>query len=81
MGHRLFKRRAGQDAQASEFAATVVSVPYVEPGPAANSALLPDIDLNPNNEAGTAAKPMLSSIGRYALKQQLGQGDPEPLAA
>jgi hypothetical protein len=74
VGHRLFKRRAGQDAQASEFAATVVSVPYVEPGPAANSALLPDIDIDPSSEAGTAAQPTLSSIGRYALKQQLGQG-------
>ena len=74
MGHRLFKRRADQDAQASEFAATVVSVPYVEPGPAANSAMLADIDIDPSSEAGTAAQPTLSSIGRYALKQQLGQG-------
>jgi len=75
----LFKRRAEQDAVASEFAATVVSVPYVEPGPAANSAVLADIDIDPSSEpgsgeAGTAAQPTLSSIGRYALKQQLGQG-------
>jgi len=60
----LFKRRAGQDARASEFAATVVSVPCVEPGPDANSA----------EPADPAAQPTLSSIGRYALKQQLGQG-------
>jgi serine/threonine-protein kinase len=79
VGNRLFKRHAEQDAEASEFAATVVSVPYVEPGSAANSALLADIDLDPSSEPGiadsdTAAKPTLSSIGRYALKQQLGQG-------
>jgi len=33
VGHRLFKRRAEDDAEASEFAATVLSVPCVETGP------------------------------------------------
>ncbi len=77
----MFKRRADQDAQASEFAITVVSVPCMEtgPGPAADSAAPAEVDLSPSsepggNEAGTAARPTLSSIGRYALKQQLGQG-------
>ncbi len=84
MGHRLFKRRAEDEAEASEFAATVVSVPYVEtgPGPAPDSAV-PDVftDLGIDaavdpaaEDADSAAQPTLSSIGRYALKQQLGQG-------
>jgi hypothetical protein len=79
VGNRLFKRHTEQDAEASEFAATVVSVPYVEPDSAANSALLTDIDIDPScepsiSDASGAAQPTLSSIGRYALKQQLGQG-------
>jgi serine/threonine protein kinase len=69
----LFKRRAEQDAEASEFAVTVVSVPCAEP------PLPADIDIDPGSELGpaegdAAARPTLSSIGRYALKQQLGQG-------
>ena len=69
----MFKRRAEQDAEASEFAATVVSVPCAEP------AVLAEVDIDPSSEpaivdSDTAAKPTLSSIGRYALKQQLGQG-------
>ena len=82
MGHSLFKRRAVDEAEASEFAATVVSVPYFETGPVPNSAV-PDVftelgvdsAIDPAAEAGdTATQPTLSSIGRYALKQQLGQG-------
>ena len=84
VGHRLFKRRAEDEAEASEFAATVVSVPYaeLEPGPAPDSAV-PDVftDLGTDaaadpaaEDAHSAAQPTLSSIGRYALKQQLGQG-------
>lgn len=66
MGHRLFKRRAEHEAEASEFAATVVSVPCDEalPACAANDVDIPTDD----------AAPALPSIGRYALKQPLGQG-------
>jgi serine/threonine-protein kinase len=84
VGHSLFKRRIEEEAEASEFAATVVSVPYFETrlGPPPDSAV-PDVftDLGVDSaidpaadEAGSAAQPTLSSIGRYALKQQLGQG-------
>ncbi len=80
----LFKHRAEGDSETSEFAATVVSVPYFEADslPAPDSAV-PDVctDFGADSgneahvdEADTAAKPTLSSIGRYALKQQLGQG-------
>jgi eukaryotic-like serine/threonine-protein kinase len=77
----LFKRRADDEAEASAFAATVVSIPY-ETGPAPDSAV-PDVftelgldsGSDPSAEdADSAARPTLSSIGRYALKQQLGQG-------
>ena len=84
MGHRLFKRRTEEDAVISEFAATVVSVPCVEtgPGPAADSAMAElfneqGLDAAPGPAAGdvqSAVHPTLSSIGRYALKQPLGQG-------
>jgi hypothetical protein len=75
----LFKRRAEQDAEASEFAATVASVPCVEtvPGSAAPVSMpdvLAELGLDPADETDTAARPTLSSIGRYALKQPLGQG-------
>jgi serine/threonine-protein kinase len=80
VGHHLFKRRAEDEAQASEFAATVVSVPCFETGlgPAPDSAV-PDVitELGMGSavdEADIVARPTLSSIGRYALKQQLGQG-------
>jgi len=81
VGHRLFKRRAEDEAEASAFAATVVSIPY-ETGPVQDSAV-PDVFTelgldsasDPSAEdADSAARPTLSSIGRYALKQQLGQG-------
>jgi eukaryotic-like serine/threonine-protein kinase len=81
VGHRLFKRRAEDEAEASAFAATVVSIPY-ETGPAPDSAV-PDVFTElgldsgsdpPAEDADSAARPTLSSIGRYALKQQLGQG-------
>ena len=84
MGHRLFKRRADDEAVASEFAATVVSVPHVDtgPGPASDWAvpeLVARLRLQMSgaaaaDDAETAARPTLSNIGRYALKQQLGQG-------
>jgi serine/threonine-protein kinase len=84
VGHRLFKRRAEDDAEASEFAATVLSVPCVETGPApAPDSAVPDVitelgmdsAVDPAADGADAAtSPTLSSIGRYALKQQLGQG-------
>ena len=84
MGPSLFKHRVGSEPEASEFAATVVSVPCFETDsiPVVDSAVL-DLctdfgidsggDANPE-EASIAAAPTLSSIGRYALKQQLGEG-------
>ena len=92
MGHSLFKRRAEDEFVVSEFAATVVSVPYFEPAPwgampqpvaTAPDSAVPDVftdfgidsGSDPSaDDANTAAQPTLSSIGRYALKQQLGQG-------
>jgi eukaryotic-like serine/threonine-protein kinase len=82
VGNLLFKRRTEDEAEASAFAATVVSIPYAETGPAPDSAV-PDvlIELGVDSasdasaeDADNAARPTLSSIGRYALKQQLGQG-------
>ncbi len=78
----MFKRRAEDEAEASDFAATVVSIPSAETGPAQDSAV-PDVFTElgldspgdaSSDDADSAAKPTLSSIGRYALKQQLGQG-------
>lgn len=84
VGHSLFKRRADGEAAQSDFAATVVSVPHVElDSHAAPDSAVPDVftDLGADSageahgdEAESAAQPTLSSIGRYALKQQLGQG-------
>ena len=64
------------------FAATVVSVPYEDPSLPPDSAVpasVPGLEADsgvdlPGDEEATAARPTLSSIGRYALKQQLGQG-------
>ena len=65
----MFTRDAGQDAEASEFAATVVSVPYAETGPGlALEAAMPAGPAPADDHAE------LPSIGRYALKQPLGQG-------
>ncbi len=92
MGHSLFKRRGEDEADASEFAATVVSMPDFEPVPwgaapeaagAAPDSAVPDVFTDfgidtgidaATDDSATAARPTLSSIGRYALKQQLGQG-------
>jgi hypothetical protein len=79
------KRRQDVEFAASEFAATVVSVPCFEIGagqPADSAApdLVTDFGLldsgseSTGEDAALAAQPTLSSIGRYALKQQLGQG-------
>ncbi len=89
VGHTLFTRRTDGEAAESEFAATVVSVPCIDDGETdslgPSDSAVPDIctdfgtdfgaDSPPHaDDAATAAKPTLSSIGRYALKQQLGQG-------
>lgn len=85
MGHRLYKRRAEQEALAEDFAATVVSLPCAE---AADTDSAPDaIDLWPGtdtaldaavegaaNEADSGQRPPPQTIGRYALRQPLGQG-------
>ena len=80
MANLLFKRR-NDEAPVSEFAATVVSLPrFVESAPATDSGTpegFAESDVSPEALADaveTAAKPTLSSIGRYALKQQIGQG-------
>ncbi len=86
MGYSLFQRRQGSDFGSSAFAATV-SIPYLDAGvpPPPLDAAVPDVitDFGPDStpdaapdsgNAEVAAKPTLSSIGRYALKQQLGQG-------
>ena len=65
--------RAEEEAEAPEFAATVVSVPFAEsgPGPAEGTAAgEPGLDTG----AGASRQSPWSSIGRYALKQPLGQG-------
>jgi len=71
VGHSLNKRRAEDETEALDFAATVVSVPFAEsaPGPAEDAAA-PE----PCADAGAGQRPALSSIGRYTLKQMLGQG-------
>jgi len=64
------------------FAATVVSVPYEDPRLAPDSAVpasVPGLEADsgvdlPADDDLSAARPTLSSIGRYALKRQLGQG-------
>lgn len=78
MGYNLFHRQA-KPAEAPEFAAT-------ELAPAAPDSAVPDsqVDADPPSLPAdapaaepaddTAAQATLSHIGRYALKQQLGQG-------
>lgn len=63
--------RAEEEAEAPEFAATVVSVPFAEsgPGPAEGTAAA-----EPGSDTGAGQDSPWSSIGRYALKQPLGQG-------
>ena len=84
MRTRLFKHHPGAEPESSEFAATILSVPYsdIDGSSAPDSAVL-DIctDFGADSasdahadDADTATRPTLSSIGRYALKQQLGQG-------
>jgi serine/threonine-protein kinase len=90
VGYSLFQRRQGGDFATSTFAATVSIpyLDAAVPAPVIGSAV-PDVitdfgpdsapdpasDIAPDSgSAEVAAKPTLSSIGRYALKQQLGQG-------
>ncbi|MGL6110992.1 MAG: serine/threonine-protein kinase, partial [Rubrivivax sp.] len=88
MGHSLFQRHADIEFAVSEFAATVISVPGIEsvsplaadssvPGARADFELDAGIDTPadaPADAMGTHVRGALHSIGRYALKQQLGQG-------
>ena len=71
MEHRLNLHRAEQPAEALEFAATVVSVPFAEsaPAPAEGSTAS-----EPSPDSGASPDSPWSSIGRYALKRPLGQG-------
>ena len=87
MGYNLFQRRGRADAEATDFAATVASMP---PG---FDAVVPAVDSTPPSDSQPAApdsgildslpacvdatvehSPTLSHIGRYALKGPLGQG-------
>jgi eukaryotic-like serine/threonine-protein kinase len=84
VGHSLLKRRAEDDFSASEFAATVASESCFEhvavPG---RDSAVPDVFTDFGSDAAVDAAgetfdagtaPTLQHIGRYALKQPLGQG-------
>ena len=86
MSYNLFQRRGPVDAAATDFAATVASMP---PGPATGAAAAPlhpadsqpaaldsgNLDSQPAASDTTVEhSPTLSHIGRYALKGRLGQG-------
>ena len=78
----MFKRSATGADDEPAFAATVVSVPCDDvetardsAAPVSQGALEADSGVDASvDEADGAARPTLSSIGRYALKQQIGQG-------
>jgi serine/threonine-protein kinase len=86
VGYRLYKRRADDEDEAENlgFAATVVSVPSEASGPGRSpDSIVPDSYIDPGEPAGAGmdlpvtnpeARPAAPSIGRYALKQVLGQG-------
>ena len=87
VGYNLFQRRASVDAEITDFAATVASMPPgLEPscGPAESSAppdsepAAPDsatLDSQPASvDATVEHSPTLSHIGRYAIKGPLGRG-------
>ncbi len=84
MGYNLFQRQEPPPSGVSEFAATELApAPFVAAaalkaeaasGPPSLPADSLPADSVPAEEDGTAAVPTLSHIGRYALKQQLGQG-------
>lgn len=71
MEHRLNLHRAEQPAEALEFAATVVSVPFAESAPAPAEGPTAS---EPSPDSGASPDSPWSSIGRYALKRPLGQG-------
>jgi serine/threonine-protein kinase len=84
VGYRLYKRRAEDEAEALGFAATVVSVPSEEAGPGRSAdSIVPDSCIESGAPGcadaappppGPDARPAAPTIGRYALKQVLGQG-------
>ncbi len=83
MGYNLFQRRARTDAAATEFAATVLSLPPgAESLPPAADSLPSSVDSQPSGtdtqpampDAAVEQRPTLSHIGRYALKGLIGQG-------
>jgi eukaryotic-like serine/threonine-protein kinase len=82
VGYNLFQRREPAPAGVSEFAATELApAPFAAAvaarSEAASGPLPADslpADSLPAEDGATAAVPTLSHIGRYALKQQLGQG-------
>jgi len=87
VGYKLFQpsvhRSAGRHHGETEFAATVQSLPAsafgldlpdtLPPGPASEPPGDGDNDSRPAADTASG-HPTLSHIGRYALKQQLGQG-------
>ena len=87
MGYKLFQpsssRNAGRQTGETEFAATVQSLPAsafelelpeaFTNGPATEPQNEGDNDSRPATDTASG-HPTLSHIGRYALKQQLGQG-------
>jgi eukaryotic-like serine/threonine-protein kinase len=87
VGYKLFQpsspRTAGRQHGETEFAATVQSMPAsafeldlpdtLPPGPATEPPNEGDNDSRPATDTASG-HPTLSHIGRYALKQQLGQG-------
>jgi serine/threonine-protein kinase len=83
VGYNLFQRRARTDAAATEFAATVLSMPpaaeslppVAESLPSAVDSLPAGADTQPATpDAAVEQRPTLSHIGRYALKGLIGQG-------
>ena len=86
MVYNLFQRRRPADAEATEFAATVASMPAgVDPsaaasglGPSDSQPTGPDsgiLDSQPAPpDAAVENSPTISHIGRYALKGPLGRG-------
>ena len=84
VAYNLFQRRDPSDAEASDFAATVASMP---PGLGTGAAAVPPADSQPAaldsglldsqpaaSDTTVEHSPTLSHIGRYALKGPLGQG-------
>lgn len=67
-------RRAEHQSEALEFAATVVSVPFAESAPDSGGIDTADDGVAAGAPAHRHAPVPLPTIGRYALRQPLGQG-------